>query len=143
MIASRIKLRIVSDIMYFPDESPSHTDMTTDAALIETDDKITIEYDEFLSDDDGITHTALSFSRKNPETVFLTRSGEVDMTCVIEEKKRYSFRYDMGIAFFDIIAVGKKVKNKLIDKSKSAHFVYDMEMNGTTVQTCDLKMHIQ
>lgn len=143
MTVNPIKLRVVSTVCYFPSDDPSHTDMTTEATISDDGEKVILEYDEFLSEDSGVTHTSVSFEKSKPGTVFLTREGEVDMTCVIEEKMRYRFKYDIGVCALELMAVGKSVKNHLLDKSKSAKLEYDMEMNGAKVQSCEIKIYIK
>ena len=148
MKKQQIKLRVVSRIEGnddFAEEEveSAFTDITTTAELITSDDKVSVEYDEALSSGDAsITHTAISFDRKNPDTVFLTRSGDVHMTCVVEERMRYRFNYDVGFAAFELIAAGKKVNNSLLDTSRTLKMSYDLEMHGMMIRKCEMKVTI-
>lgn len=117
-------------------------DMTTDATLCEKNGKIVIEYDEGLTDDGGITHTALSFDRNKPDTVFLTRQGGMRMTCVLEEKQRYRFLYDVGFAALELVAVGHSVRNNISQAGGDLCLKYDMESRGIVMRRCDFKMTI-
>ena len=148
MKKQQIKLRVISRVEgsdeFTEEETEStFTDMTTAAELITSDDKVSVEYDEVLSSGDAsVTHTVISFDRKNPDTIFLTRSGDVHMTCVIEERMRYRFNYDVGFASFELIAAGKKVNNSLLDKSGTLKMNYDIEMHGMMIRKCDMKVTI-
>ena len=145
----QIKLRVVSriegsdDFTEETDDESTFTDITTAAELITSDDKVSLEYDEVLSSGDAsVTHTVISFDKKSPDTIFLTRSGDVHMTCVIEERMRYRFSYDVGFAAFELIAAGKKVNNSLLDTSGTLKMIYDIEMHGMMIRQCDMKVTI-
>ena len=103
-------------------------------------EKISVEYDELLSDDGAPTRTVLLFEREKPETVFLSRNGDVKMTCVIEEKTRYRFTYDIGVAALELVCVGQSVKNELSDNGGKLSVKYDIEARGVTVQSCELSV---
>lgn len=117
-------------------------DMTTDATICDEGGKIVIEYDEILSEEQSVTHTVLSFEKEKPQTVFLTRSGDVSMTCVLEENKRYRFMYNVGPASLDFVAVGHGVTNSIGTESGEIRLLYDMEIRGMLVNSCDFKMTI-
>lgn len=139
-----IKLRIRSKqfgLTGEKDEAESF-DMTTDATLCENGGNVVIEYDEKLSAEDGVTHTSLSFDRNKPETVFLSRLGGARMTCVLEEKQRYRFLYDVGFAAIELVAVGHSVKNRISEDGGDMCLRYDMESRGIVMRHCDFKMTI-
>lgn len=143
-----IKLHIVSALSGFvgdteqTEDDEINIDMTTDAVYCDGGDKIVIEYDELLSEENNITHTVLSFEKENPGTVFLTRSGDLHMTCVLEEKKRYRFLYDIGPASLECVAVGRKVRNSISEAAGGIKLNYDMEMRGMLMRRCDFEMTI-
>ncbi|MBQ9510346.1 MAG: DUF1934 domain-containing protein [Clostridia bacterium] len=148
MKKKQIKLRVVShtegnDEFDAGEKESEFTDITTTAELSMSGDRVVIEYDEVLSSgDDTVTHTAISFDKNSPNVIFLTRTGDVQMTCVIEEKTRYRFSYDVGFAVFELIAAGKKVKNSLLDTSGTLKMSYDVEMHGMMIRTCDMRVTI-
>lgn len=138
-----LKIRVISDTESVGDDGENdsvHTDMTTDAKMTETGDRIEIGYDELLSDDGDVSHTLIAFDRTHPGTVFLTRTGFLSMTCVIEENVRYRFTYDIGIAALEMFAVGKTVKNSILDASKTLRMAYDLELRGMTMRRCSLRL---
>lgn len=146
MTKRSLQLRVVSDTESIGDDDLEsdavHTDITTDATLTEVGGRIELGYDEILSDDGEYSHTLIAFDRKRPQTVFLTRTGFLNMTCAIEENMRYRFTYDIGIAAFEMISVGKKVKNSLLDSSGTLRMTYDLELRGMTMRRCSLRLTI-
>lgn len=148
MKKKQIKLRVVSRTeengqLDGEEDESTYTDITTTAELSTNGDRVTVEYDEVLSSEEtSATHTAISFDKNAPNVIFLTRTGDVHMTCVIEEKTRYRFSYDVGFAVFELIAAGKKVKNSLLDTSGTLKMSYGIEMHGMMMRTCDMRVTI-
>ncbi len=141
MTKKDVKLKIKSvQRSGIPGDKDEQFEMLTDAVINSSKEGISVEYDELLSEDGAPTRTVLLFKRENPETIFLSREGDAKMTCVIEEKTRYRFTYDIGIAALDLICVGQSVKNELSDSGGRLSLKYDIEARGVTVQSCELSV---
>ena len=141
MTKKDVKLKIKSvQRSGIPGDKDEQLEILTDAVINASKEKISVEYDELLSDDGAPTRTVLLFEREKPETVFLSRNGDVKMTCVIEEKTRYRFTYDIGVAALELVCVGQSVKNELSDNGGKLSVKYDREARGVTVQSCELSV---
>ena len=86
MREDKVKILIKSQQIDIDDPSPYVIEFATDGKIKDDGDTVTIKYDEYLEEDtNSVAHTSLMFSRNNPGTVTLSRSGAVRSTCVFTE----------------------------------------------------------
>lgn len=143
MIKKEIKLRIKSiQRSGVDDDGDDIIEIVTDAVLSESNGKFLLEYDELLSDGASPTSTSLTFEKNTPGTVFLSREGDVTMTCVIAERTRYRFSYNLGFASIELVCVGHKVENSISPFGGKIFLSYDIEARGVPVQRCELMITI-
>ena len=139
MTEKTVKLKVKSVQNTGVEEEESEiTELLTDAVLSVSDGRISLGYDEIVSDDGDVCSTSLVFDKAKPGTVFLSRKGDVTMNCVIEEKTRYRFSYDLGFASMDLVCVGHEVKNSISTSGGEMLLRYDIETRGVPVQSCVL-----
>lgn len=105
-------------------------------------DNIYIEYEEHLSDDGGVTHTKITFSKSRPETVSLIRSGEVNTICSFTAGERYACSYDMGGLLLDFCIVTKTLKNNMSFGGGSISMSYNMEVRGIAMSRNEYKLTV-
>ena len=75
MTKKDVKLKIKSvQRSGIPGDKDEQLEILTDAVINASKEKISVEYDELLSDDGAPTRTVLLFEREKPETVFLSRN---------------------------------------------------------------------
>lgn len=142
MTKRNVKLKIRSVQASGNDGSEDTVEILTDAVLSERGGKVSLEYKELLSEDGIPTETSLVFDKEKPDTVFLSRKGDVKMSCVIEKKERYRFSYNLGFAAIELMCVGKDVRNGIPEGKGELDLEYDIEARGAIVQSCSLKIAI-
>ena len=93
-----------------------HTEMTTEAELIERDGRTVIRYAESeLSGMEGAV-TEISFENANPSIVTMERGGGFMTTFVFEGGKRHICVYNTPIMTFEMGVHTKEVQNHLADE---------------------------
>lgn len=143
MTKKEIKIRITSVQRSGSDGEDENTvEIVTDATLSDEGGRLSVSYSEFLSDRAAPTATTLVFDKESPDTVFLSREGEITMSCVIAEKTRYRFAYNLGFTSIELVCVGHEVRNNISSFGGEMFLRYDIEAHGVTVQSCEMTITI-
>ena len=124
------------------DAEPVSMNVICEAELTDDGENVYIEYEEHLSDDGGVTHTKLVFSKNRPETVSLIRSGEVSTVCSFTEGERYACSYNMGGLMLEFCIVTKALKNNLSVNGGSITLNYNMEVRGIVMSRNEYKLKV-
>lgn len=121
---------------------PVTMNVICEADLTDDGDNVYIEYEEHLSDDGGVTHSKLVFSKNKPETVSLIRSGEVSTVCSFTAGERYACSYNMGGLVLDFCIVTKALKNTLTFGGGNITLNYNMEVRGIVMSRNEYKLTV-
>ena len=144
MREDKVKILIKSQQIDIDDPSPYVIEFATDGKIKDDGDTVTIKYDEYLEEDtNSVAHTSLMFSRNNPGTVTLSRSGAVRSTCVFTEGERHKMRYTMDIGTLEFGVLTRNLQNTIKNKSGNIRMKYDTEVRGSVVKQCDFKITIK
>jgi uncharacterized beta-barrel protein YwiB (DUF1934 family) len=146
MLVKKVKIGI-SAKQYEGDESyssePAVMNVLCEALLTENGDEFTVEYDERISEDGGVTHTKLVFGKKAPGRVSMVRTGEVNMSCMFFAGGRCNCNYVMegGIAL-DFCMVTKTLSNTVSMEGGTLAMTYNMEVRGVTLSRNEYKLTV-
>ncbi len=144
MREDKVKILIKSQQIDIDDPSPYVIEFATDGKIKDDGDTVTIKYDEYLEEDtNSVAHTSLMFSRNNPGTVTLSRSGAVRSTCVFTEGERHKMLYTMDIGTLEFGVLTRNLQNTIKNKSGKIRMKYDTEVRGSVVKQCDFKITIK
>jgi uncharacterized beta-barrel protein YwiB (DUF1934 family) len=144
MREDKVKILIKSQQIDIDDPSPYVIEFATDGKIKDDGDTVTIKYDEYLEEDtNSVAHTSLMFSRNNPGTVTLSRSGAVRSTCVFTEGERHKMLYTMDIGTLEFGVLTRNLQNTIKNKSGNIRMKYDTEVRGSVVKQCDFKITIK
>ena len=144
MREDKVKILIKSQQIDIDDPSPYVIEFATDGKIKDDGDTVTIKYDEYLEEDtNSVAHTSLMFSRNNPGTVTLSRSGAVSSTCVFTEGERHKMLYTMDIGTLEFGVLTRNLQNTIKNKSGNIRMKYDTEVRGSVVKQCDFKITIK
>jgi len=144
MREDKVKILIKSQQIDIDDPSPYVIEFATDGKIKDDGDTVTIKYDEYLEEDtNNVAHTSLMFSRNNPGTVTLSRSGAVRSTCVFTEGERHKMLYTMDIGTLEFGVLTRNLQNTIKNKSGNIRMKYDTEVRGSVVKQCDFKITIK
>ena len=125
------------------DSEPVVMNVLCEAVITDDGDNIIIEYEEFLVDGGGVTNTKILFSKSNPYTVSLMRSGLVEMVCSFSDGERFNCAYRMsdGIAL-DFCIATKELKNTLTFDGGNLYLNYTVEVRGLVINRNEYRLHI-
>ena len=121
---------------------PVTMNIICEAEITDDGDNIYIKYEEHLSEDGEVTHSKLLFSKSNPNTVSLVRSGEVTTSCSFSHGERCACSYNMGGLAFDFGVVTKALKNTLTLDGGSISMNYNMEVRGITMSRNEYRLTV-
>ena len=99
MLVKKVKIGISAkqyegDVSF--DSEPMVMNVLCEALLTENGDEFSIEYDERVSEDGGVTHTKLVFGKGNPGRVSMVRTGEINMSCTFFAGGRCNCNYSVS-----------------------------------------------
>ena len=125
------------------DTEPLVMNILCEALLTESNDEFSIEYDERISDDGGITHTKLVFGKDDPGKVSMVRHGEINMSCTFFAGGRCNCNYAMqGGISLDFCMVTKTLSNTVSMGGGTLAMVYNMEVRGVTVSRNEYRLTV-
>lgn len=95
----------------------------------ETDDEISLSYDEPDESAEGRVQVQLFFAKSAPETVTLARSGLQRYVLTFCQGSRCSSEYSVAGMGMEITAVTRSLKNTILSDGK-LHIEYHLELQG-------------
>ena len=137
MLVKKVKIGISAkqyegDVSF--DSEPMVMNVLCEALLTENGDEFSIEYDERVSEDGGVTHTKLVFGKGNPGRVSMVRTGEINMSCTFFAGGRCNCNYAMqGGISLDFCMVTKTLTNTVSMGGGTLAMAYNMEVRGVTM----------
>jgi uncharacterized beta-barrel protein YwiB (DUF1934 family) len=146
MLAKKVKIGI-SARQFEGDESydsePAVMNVLCEAVLTENGDEFSIEYDERISEDGGVTHTKLIFGKNAPNKVSMVRHGEINMSCTFFAGGRCNCNYAMqGGISLDFCMVTKTLSNTVSMEGGTLDIKYNMEVRGITMSRNEYKLTV-
>lgn len=146
MLVKKVKIGISAkqfegDVSF--DSEPMTMNILCEAVLTENGDEFSIEYDERIGDDGGITHTKLVFGKNAPGKVSMVRHGEVNMACTFFAGGRCNCNYAMqGGISLDFCMVTKTLSNTVSMAGGTLAMAYNMEVRGVTLSRNEYKLTV-
>ncbi len=113
-----------------PKESkPVHTVQNVVARYRETDDEVSLSYDEPDEGAEGKTQVQLFFSKSDPKTVTLARSGMQQYALVFREGGRCVSEYVVAGMGMEMTVATRRLQNTLAQDG-CLHLEYTLELQG-------------
>lgn len=136
----------VSDEEFF--SSPKGDDVEADIVeinslgiLSDDGERITVSYEETEATGMEGSRTTVSFLKKDPSVVTMTRDGIVSATLVFEEGKRHHCIYKTPFMPFEVCVCTKKVVNRL-NEDGFIDLDYIVEIRGAKAERTKFKMQL-
>ena len=146
MLVKKVKIGISAkqyegDVAF--DSEPMVMNVLCEAQLTENGDEFSIEYDERVSEDSGVTHTKLVFGKEDLGKVSMVRTGEVNMSCMFFAGGRCNCNYAMqGGISLDFCMVTKTLSNTVSMDGGTLSMAYNMEVRGVTVSRNEYRLTV-
>lgn len=125
-------------------------DQTVEADIVEINslgvfnddgERVSVSYEETEATGMEGSATSVSFLKKDPSIVTMTRDGIVSATLVFEEGKRHHCIYKTPFMPFEVCVCTKKVVNRL-QEDGSLDLDYVVEIRGAKAERTKFKMQI-
>ena len=104
-------------------------------------ERVSVSYEETEATGMEGSATSISFLKKDPSIVTMTRDGVVSATLVFEEGKRHHCIYKTPFMPFEVCVSTKKVVNRL-QEDGSLDLDYVVEIRGAKAERTKFKMQI-
>ena len=109
--------------------------------LTDDGERVTVSYEETEATGMDGSSTSVSFLKKEPEIVTMTRDGVVSATLVFEEGKRHHCIYKTPFMPFEVCVSTKKVVNT-IEADGNLELDYVVEIRGAKAERTKFKMQL-
>ena len=109
--------------------------------LNDDDERVSVSYEETEATGMEGSATSVSFLKKDPSIVTMTRDGVVSATLVFEEGKRHHCIYKTPFMPFEVCVCTKKVVNRL-QEDGSLELDYIVEIRGAKAERTKFKMQL-
>ena len=127
-----------------PDVADTEIDSFTvyaEGEILRDGDKIIIRYEESDTAGMGNSVAELSFSKSEPKSITLARTGAISVIMHFKEGFRHTCVYNTEIMPFELCIYTKQIDNRLFDM-KYIEIVYLVELGGSCAQKTVLKLEI-
>lgn len=115
-------------------------ELTTEMTFRLRDGKYCFSYDESTLTGMEGTRTEISFSPESPELIFITRSGNVISTLVLEQNRRHVCSYQTPMMPFELVVVASTARNTLTPRGGRLDLDYFIEIRGAAMQRIRLSL---
>ena len=126
-----------------PEAEPTVMNVFCEASVTDDGEEITVEYDEYLVEGGGSTHTKLIFKKNEPGSVSMVRTGLVKMACSFAKGERFNCVYSMsdGIAL-DFCMVTKELENTVSLGGGRLIVKYNIEVRGLVISKNEYRLTV-
>ena len=87
--------------------------------------------------------TTLSFSKRDPGRVTMSRDGLVKTVLMFSEGERYISVYETEYGSFELGVVTEKCDNSVTSDGGDMHIIYTVELRGARAERNDIKIKIR
>ena len=127
-----------------PEDSKVEADVmeiNTMGRLSDDGERVTASYEETEATGMEGSGTSVSFLKKDPSIVTMTRDGVVSATLVFEEGKRHHCIYKTPFMPFEVCVCTKKVVNRIMEDG-TLELDYIVEIRGAKAERTKFKMQL-
>ena len=122
-------------------EAPETTKLMMEGNWRDDGNRIYLTYREGELSGMGQTTTILSFDKREPNLITLTRSGAVRTAMIFEKGARHLSVYETPLMSFDLAIFTKSVQNTLMENN-GLHLLYTVELKGATPEENDFSLTV-
>ncbi len=122
-------------------EAPDILEINTVATLIDDGERITLSYEETEENGMGGSVTSITYLKKSPQIVTMTRDGAVSATLVFEEGNRNHCIYKTPFMPFEVCVYTKKVQNFILSTGL-LELDYFVEIRGAKAERTKFTMKL-
>lgn len=130
-----IEAYIYTHPQYSDDEISTKIEINCTGTLSERNGEMSVVYEEPQESGMGKTLTTLSFRRDAPQTVSLSREGEVHSFFVFDESvPRTNYYYETTPMPFQMAVQTKRLINRIGEAGGTLHLDYKIDIRGLNVE---------